>query len=571
MATKKSTTNVDVGKRDLLKMTAATAASVAAVSVITTKKSQAQPVPTILVQPSPATTPWLEALPVMPKKETVSTLSPTPARTRVTGEVGRAAHQAWANFKPKKYYEVRIQERDHSFHPELPKQKIWGYDGTFPGPTFHAKYGEPMLVRFRNELPPNAAGPGSPEISVHLHNLHTPSESDGFPMDYFSPTKAGPGLTPGAFKDHHYPMVYAGLDTFGGIGDPREALGTMWYHDHRVEFTSPNVYRGLCGFFLAFDAIDSGNENDTNPLALKLPSGEYDVPLVLNNVHFDAQGRLFFDQFGNDGFIGDKTAINGKILPYFNVARRKYRFRFLDGSVARFYDLQVRYKGFVQPLTYIANDGNLIQAPLNRSNVRIAPAERADVVVDFSRYPIGAELFLVNRLIHEDGRQPKDGKFLEPPTPILKFVVDRNPPAPDVSRVPSILRLLPPVDLTEVVNTRHFDFDRSGGMWTINERLFDNTPQAAPRKGTAEIWVLKNQNDGWQHPVHIHFEEGRILSRNGVPPPVHERGRKDVYVVGENEEVQVFIRFRDFLGKYVMHCHNLTHEDHGMMMRFDVV
>ena len=563
-------------------MTAATAATAVAAIAVTTKKSEAQSVPTVLVAPSPYLEPWVDALPIMPVKASVpvTALTPRPKQIAAAGEVGRALHPAWGAFPPKKYYEVTVKEGQHRFHRDLPEETIWGYDGIFPGPTFKANYGTPILVRYRNNLPTNAVGPGSPEISVHLHNLHTPSESDGNPVDYFSSTKSGPGLTKaGAFKDHHYPMVYAGVDAFGGIGDPNEALGTMWYHDHRVDFTAPNVYRGLCGFFLAFDAIDSGNETHQSP-ALGLPSGAYDVPLVLNNVHFDSSGKLFFDQFNNDGFIGDKTAVNGKVQPYFNVAGRKYRFRFLNGSTARFYDLQLfSDMGFIQGFTYIANDGNLLPYPLlDRTNLRIAPAERGEIVIDFSVYPEGTELFLTNRLLHLDGRGPKEGQFVSPPAQLLKFIV--GPQKNDPSRVPDVLRELPPVPTPEeqkLLPVRTFTFNRSGGMWTVNERLFDNTPHASPQKGSTEIWVLRNENDGWQHPVHIHFEEGRILSRRSlsrtvaVPPPAHERGRKDVYVVGELEEVRVLLRFRDFTGKYVMHCHNLTHEDHGMMMRWDIV
>jgi FtsP/CotA-like multicopper oxidase with cupredoxin domain len=428
-----------------------------------------------------------------------------------------------------------------------------------------------MLVRFRNQLPPLAQGYGSPEISVHLHNLHTPSESDGYPVDWFSPAACGSTLAnPGYYKDHHYPMVYAGVEQFGGIGDAREALGTLWYHDHRTDFTAPNVYRGMAGFFLAFDELDSGNEQDANPLALRLPSGEYDVPLLLADKRFDSGGYLAFDQFNGDGFIGDKFTVNGKIQPVWRVQRRKYRLRILDGGPSRFYDLQLRLGNAAQSFSYIANDGNLLPAPLSRNSVRLGPAERADIVVDFSRYGVGTELYLVNRLNQLDGRKPEKD-FLNPPTQLMKIIVDREPSEPDVSRVPAALRELPPINTSEAVRTRSFEFGRSSGVWTINDRLFNNRAIASPAKGTAEIWVLRNLSGGWAHPVHIHFEEGRILARNGAAPPAHERGRKDVYVIGPSETVRVFLHFRDYLGKYVMHCHNTVHEDHAMMARWDIV
>ena len=140
-----------------------------------------------------------------------------------------------------------------------------------------------------------------------------------------------------------------------------------------------------------------------------------------------------------------------------------------------------------------------------------------------------------------------------------------------MSQVPATLRALPPINLAEVVRHRRFEFDKENEVWTINSKIFDvEQPMAKPKRGTAEIWTLKGKGS-WHHPVHIHFEEGRILSRNGVPPPPHESGRKDVYVLQPDEEVRVFIRFRDFLGKYMMHCHNLVHEDHAMMLRWDIV
>jgi FtsP/CotA-like multicopper oxidase with cupredoxin domain len=524
--------------------------------------------------PSPPTTPFVVPLTVYIPKRPVAALNPVPQINAGVGEVGRAPHQRWAEFLPQKFYELHAKEALHSFHPELPTQAIWGYDGILPGPTFQARYGEPILVRIYNDLPLDHVGFGTPEISTHLHNLHTPSESDGFPGDYYSPAKFGPTLTaPGRYKDHHYINAYAGYDQFPATnGDPREALGTLFYHDHRMDFTTPNVYKGLEGFYLLFDALDSGDEHDPNPDALRLPSGVgvYDIPLVFQDKQFDSGGYLFFDQFNNDGFLGDKFCVNGKVQPFFSVERRKYRFRPLAGGAARFYEFYLTYNGADQAFTYIANDGNLLPAPLTTTKVRLGVAERADIVIDFSQYPIGSQLFFVNRLQQVNGQGPT-GKILTPGTPILRFDVDREPASPDVSRVPATLRALPPINLAEVVRTRTWEFDNSNGGWVINDRFFDvNGTRATPKRGTAEIWVLANQGE-WSHPIHIHFEEGQILSRNGKPPPPHERGRKDVFVLGPDDELRVFIRFRDFVGKYAMHCHNMTHEDHAMMLRWDLV
>ena len=557
----------DERRRWLPKSAAISAAAVFAPRLASQTATLVPPTP-----PSPPTTPWVQELTVQkPIQPESSHLSPDCTETAGEKEVGRSTHQAFTRFPPQKFYRLDIKTGSHSFHPELPRQEIWGYDGTVPGALFHARYGEPIMVRVRNQLPNLNQGFGSPDVSVHLHNLHTPSESDGFPVDWWNSTTCGPTLTrAGEYKDHHYPMVYAGVDRFGGIGDRREALGTLWYHDHRVDFTAPNVYHGLAGFFLAFDEIDSGNENDTNPLALRLPSGPYDVPLMLSDKQFDSGGNLMFNQFNQDGFIGDKFLVNGKIQPFFHVEPRKYRFRFLAAATSRVWDLQIRFNNSVQSFVHISNDGNLLEAPLLRSNVTLGNAERGDIVVDFSRFPVGSEVFLTNRLRHIDGRKPEKD-FVNPPYQLLKFIVDKSLAGPDNSRVPGRLREQPTVDLAEVVTERTFAFARSGGGWTINDREFNNRPIASPKKGTAEIWNLVNPSGGWTHPVHIHFEEGRILQRNGAAPPAWERGRKDVYVIGPNERVRVFLRFRDFLGKYVMHCHNTIHEDHAMMSRWDIV
>jgi FtsP/CotA-like multicopper oxidase with cupredoxin domain len=463
-----------------------------------------------------------------------------------------ANHQRYDEFLPQKFYEINQVEALHSFHPELPPNPIWGYNGVYPGPTFRARYGEPALVRFHNNLPPNHVGFGIPSVITHLHNGHTASESDGFPGDFYEV---------GQFKDHHYPNTYAG-------GDEREALSTLWYHDHRVDFTSQNVYKGLAGFYLLFDERDSGDEQDTHPQALRLPSGEFDVPLIFQDMRFTAGGEQFYDSFNNnDGLLGDKFLVNGKIQPFMRVIPRKYRFRLLNGSLSRFYEF---FLSNGLPFIRISSDGNLLPAPLIRQSIRLAPAERADVIVDFSASAFRRRdtIFIQNRLEQTNGRGPT-GRILTPGTPILRFDVSGGP-ARDPSRVPDKLREIPPTT-TDVATRRSWVFQRRNGVWTVNNRVFDfNRVDATTAKGAEEIWTIRNQGNGWSHPIHIHFEEFQILSRNGGLPPAHERARKDVVVIGPNETVDVFIRFRDFFGKYPMHCHNLVHEDHAMMMRWDI-
>ena len=507
---------------------------------------------------SPATAPFVEPLPIPPTAQPVTFLSPAPQAAPLPGEGRTAAHQRWNEFLPVRLYEVHVKEAQHTFHRDLPDSTIWGFDGILPGPTFHARYGEPILVRRFNDLPANHVGFGIPQISTHLHNGHTPSESDGFPGDFFNS---------GLFYDYHYPNILAGFDAFPATqGDPRETLGTLWYHDHRFDFTAQNVYKGLGGFYLLFDALDSGDETDPNPQAFRLPSGDFDVPLMFNDKVFDSDGQLFFDTFNLDGILGDKFLVNGKIQPFFQVARRKYRFRLLNGGPSRFYEF---FLSNGQPFIQISNDGNLLPAPLVRQSVRLGVAERVDVVIDFSQARPGDQIFIQNRLEQTNGRGPT-GKIIAPGDSLLRF--DVAGAAADPSRVPASMRALPPVNMNEVVNTRVWRFERTQGAWAINGQFFDvNTVRANPKKGTAEIWVLQNNSGGWQHPIHIHFEEFQILSRNGAPPPQNEIARKDVARLQFNEEVRLFMRFRDFVGRHPMHCHNLVHEDHRMMLRWDIV
>lgn len=531
--------------------------------------SAASPDPAV----GPTTRPWMEPLPVYQPKQNVASLDPAPAQYPWDGECGRSAHQFWPAGGPGKLYNIHAQVAQHAFHPQLPMNTVWAYDGMLPGPTIVARYNEPALVRFHADIDPYAVGYGSPEITVHLHNLHAASESDGFAGDYFSTARYGPSLTrAGAFKDHLYLNRYAGFSTDpAGIGDPREALGTLWYHDHRMDFTEQNVYRGMFGTYLLFDDVDSGDEHDTNPQALRLPSGvgRYDIPLLFADFLFDQSGYVLYNALEiKKGHLGNKLTVNGKIQPFFKVERRKYRFRLINASVARFYQFYLKLGTANQSFTRIATDGNLLPAPLTMNNTRVPPAARADIVIDFSQYPIGSKLFLVNRLAMADGRGPSG---LTANDRVLRFDVDSDPTEPDVSQVPAKLRALPPIELHKVVNRRRFEFKKEiNDIWVVNDKIFDVEKAAVNvKRGTAEIWELIGHGD-WHHPIHIHLEEGRILKRNGKAPPAHERGRMDVYTLAPEERVEVFIRFRDFTGKYLMHCHNLSHEDHAMMLRFDV-
>ncbi|PSJ16588.1 multicopper oxidase family protein [Nitrosomonas supralitoralis] len=583
-------------RRAFFKTTGATI--LAAPAILTSRKSMAQQA--LELPPSPPTRPWRKELPeaIEPLEQTDLSNDPFPPQGNpniANGECGRNDHQRWAHFfgdhpllpDQADTYEFRVQEIDHEFHPDYVKQRVWNYvaENNAINPTIHARYGRPVILRQHNDLPLDHSGFGTPEVSLHLHNLHTPSESDGFPGDYFSAAKAGPTLTaPGRWKDHFYPNVYAGYDEFPKSaknpvgGDYREALGTLWYHDHCLDFTAANATRGMAGFYILYDELDSGDEHDPNPKALRLPSHDYDYTLAFQDKRFDADTIQIHDQFDPEGTLGDKVTVNGVIEPVLKVASRKYRLRFLNAGPTRFYRFHLMTPNNVsQPFTHIANDGNLLpRRLLNRKNVQLGVAERADIVVDFSKYPLGTELYLVNRWEQTSTRGPK--RIKGPGMKVLKIIVDRVPDEPDVSQVPFKLRPIrrPTTAELAIAPVRKWRFVRKNGMWAINGKFMNAlSSRANMAKGSFEIWELDNPSGGWSHPVHIHFEEGLILNRyvsdEEVRVPGFEKGRKDVYRLGPNEKIRLFMRFRDFTGKYVMHCHNMVHEDHAMMIRWDIV
>lgn len=500
------------------------------------------------IDPALVLTPFVQPLPIPPIATPVVSLSPEPDPT---------AHQLYDEHPPVNLYEVHVTVASHKFHPDLPPSTVWGFNGLPMGETYLARYGEPFLVRFYNDLPAGGDGTGfgKPEIITHLHNSHTASESDGFPGDFFPS---------GHYKDHHYAMFLAG-------GDEREALGTLWYHDHRVDFTAQNVYKGLAGMAFFFHDRDSGDENDTNPDAYRLPSGEFDVPLLLADKKFTStvDHSLYMDIFNTDGFIGDQYTVNAAIQPYFEVSRRKYRFRVLNGGPSRFYRVALSDG---TPLTVIANDGNLLYKPVQMDHVRVTVAERIDVVVDFSQYDLGTELYLVNLEDQISGKGPTGNILsLAEGTRLLKFIV-ANDVIGDPSMVPAKTQKPRKIKASEIVKTREFLFDNQNGIWTINGEPFDfHVISEQVVQGTAERWILRNTANDWEHPVHIHLEEHHVIKRNGKAPAKHERGRKDVTVLGPGDELEVDLRFRDFLGRYPMHCHNTVHEDHAMLLRWDVI
>jgi FtsP/CotA-like multicopper oxidase with cupredoxin domain len=281
------------------------------------------------------------------------------------------------------------------------------------------------------------------------------------------------------------------------------------------------------------------------------------------------------DVFNTDGFIGDQLTVNMACQPYFEVARRKYRFRLLNVGPSRFYRIAVwngktRKKNRDPEMTLIANDGNLLPRPFVLENIQIGVAERVDVVIDFSKTKIGDELYLVNLADQINGQGPT-GIILDKPEAmqLMKFVVNRD--AIDNSRIPRRFRKNHKIAEDEIVTTREWVFDNENGTWTINGLPFDyDRIDAVVKKGTAERWIFINATDDWEHPVHVHFEEHQIEKINGRRPDKSLRGRKDVSVLGPGDRIEAVFRFRDFVGLYPIHCHNTVHEDHAMMLLWTI-
>jgi FtsP/CotA-like multicopper oxidase with cupredoxin domain len=598
-------------------------------------------------------------------------------------------------------------------HPNMPVQEhksVWTFDGTFPPKLLTARHGQPLLFRHYNALPIDVTanrGFGMHTLSTHEHNGHTPAESDGF---------AGAFFFPGQFYDYRWPLALAGYDTINtkaedpraafpcspgetlfvndlspGVktcengtikirGDWRQTMSTHWFHDHMLDFTAPNVYKGNAAMMNYYSALDRGNEAVDDGVNLRLPSGsalpwgnrDYDVNLLLAAKAWDDEGQLWFNIFNKDGFLGDQMTVNWLYKPYFDVRARRYRFRILNGSVSRYLKLALvqevvghrsgeipgrRSQGVSWnriPFHMVANDGNIMEhtvpfdgsvdldgdgnADEHRGTLPVqAIAERFDIVVDFAAHGLqpGDKLYFVNLLEHKNGKvvegsvdlgavlretykaeldyddgvaarwengDPVVGKFLEfrikayGGTDLSMNPADYVPGGQKM--IPLVIDRDDPVQMAEVADARRrtFVFGRSSGTdsapWTIktdggsaytaDTRRLTAAPQLAngptpggyAGDGTAEIWRFET-GGGWSHPIHVHFEEGVILTEDGeTPPEWHRWARKDVFRLGPEEdaarEVEVFYNFREFAGSYVEHCHNTQHEDHAMLLRWDL-
>ena len=334
-----------------------------------------------------------------------------------------------------------------------------------------------------------------------------------------------------------------------------QRAATLWYHDHRMDYTAPQVYRGLFGFHLIHD-----DEED----ALPLPAGDREIPLVIADRAFAEDGSFLYPAAADgpgvessymEGVVADVTLVNGVPWPVHEVDAVRYRFRILNAANARRYELAFD-KG---PATFvqIGSDGGLLDAPIEHETLMIAPAERFDVIVDFSQYQPGDEVTLVNRLDNNANA--------------LRFKVARK--AADDSSIPAKLSSYAVLPKPTGVVRRKWRFRRSDAGdhkgWTINGKPFDPAVmQAQVKLDQYEVWSFVTDV---HHPVHVHLAPFQVLSRGGGKPGTYDAGWKDTVDIRPAEVVDVLIKFTAHKGKYLIHCHNLEHEDMAMMAAFETV
>ncbi len=457
------------------------------------------------------------------------------------------------------YYRIGLREQRLKVHRDLPPTRMWCFGGGFPGPTIETRSGQAIIVDWENQLPAwhflpidhslDGAGPGVPEVRavVHLHGGRTPPDSDGYPEQW---------TTPGQTQTCFYPSA--------------QHAALLFYHDHSMGINRLNIYAGMQGFFIVRDP----GEDD-----LHLPSGAYEIPLMICDRLFSGDGQLFYPVSPDPArpwvpeVYGDAILVNGKLLPYHNVEPRKYRLRLMNGSNGRFYRFQLSNRA---PFHVIANDQALLAAPVETYRLPLMPAERADIVVDFAPFA-GTNIELASDAFH-----------------ILQFRVAKQG-APQSSQVPAVL-FKPSTRLREsdAVRTRRLTLDerldyvrQSMGM------LLNNTPWSdpvteKPLLNTTEIWELVNLTED-SHPIHLHLVRFQILDRRpfdvfeymtkrvlrftgpAQPPEPLESGWKDTARADSGMVTRIIVPFEGYMGRYVWHCHILEHEDNMMMRPYEVL
>ncbi len=494
-------------------------------------------------------TPYLDALPI------------PPIATPTSGTSGGVAS-----------YTITMQEVQAQVHSQLPATTLWGYDGMVPGPTIEASENNQVDVTWVNDLRdtsqtgsplrlnhylnvdtcthgPNIYGT-APYTVVHLHGTHAQAQFDGYPEDIFYPGQSS--------IVHQYPNL--------------QNDGTLWYHDHGLGITRLNVYMGLAGFYILRDPAHA---------ALNLPSGEYEVPLMMMDRTFNVDGSLVYPDQWTPQFFGDKMLVNGKVWPFMNVKKGKYRFRMLNASGSRVLRLSLSNG---HTFHQIGSDGGLLAAPVPMTQITLGNAERGDVVIDFSSFATGTEILLTN-----DAEAPFPGTPGVGAIPqVMKFIVTAD--TGHTAALPSTLDTLVPIPEASASITRELRLQQdtnascsNNTIFTINGLMWNDITEQ-PILGDTEIWNFVNTT-GMVHPMHMHLVMFQVLDRqafsivdNVIVPQgspttydLNTTGFKDTVMVMPGEMVRVIATFTDYLGRFPYHCHVIEHEDHEMMRQFEVV
>lgn len=416
--------------------------------------------------------------------------------------------------------------------------KVLGYfKDSILGPTININAGDTVNIQLSNSL--------SNPTNIHWHGLIIPAVMDGHPKDI---------VQPGSSFSYNFSVT--------------QRAGMYWYHPHPHGFTASQVFKGLAGVFFVRDIEES---------ALNLPSGEFELPLVIQDKRvFPDYAIDYSPQMGEimTGYMGPYTTVNGVYSPFHEVGKTYYRLRVLNGSNARIYNLALS-DGVA--FTVIGSDGGLLSSPQSAGTLILGPGERADLLLDFSGYSIGTELFLVSKIFNGGSAQGTE-EFK-----ILKFVVNKS--ALNNFALPAFLSISNPIQEANSSKVRTFNISNPGmaggehegmnmkGMHKINDKIYDeNRTDETVQGGATEIWVFDNSTGDEPHPMHIHGMQFQVLDRTGgrnklIPT---ETGWKDTVLVMPGEKVRTIMTFPQNKGLFVVHCHNLEHEDDGMMLQFEI-
>lgn len=507
--------------------------------------------------------------------------------------------QSTGTYKGLPLYEVEMRQFTQKLHRDLPPTTLWGYEGLYPGPTIEVEHNQPIAVHWKNKLPPDYFLPRDTTLHgdeedkptvrtvVHLHGAKVLSQFDGYPEAWFTKNFAQTGPD---FANEIYEY------------SNEQRATALWYHDHALGVTRLNVYAGLAGFYL----IRSQEERDLN-----LPKGAFEIPLVIQDRMFNPDGSLLYPVVNLNGdhdprvppvwipeFFGDTVLVNGKVWPYLEVEPRKYRFRILNGSNSRFYDLRLKVRHNEVPgpvLNVIGTDGGLLSRTMHRKHLVMAPAERYDVIVDFSGYE-GKSLVL-----HNNARAPYPSGNAYIPKKVMLFRVKSETSGPDTSDLPGKIYPIPALDPASAVKERDINISAifSASFHAIEWKLngdWDEPITEAPHAGDIEIWRIINKG-GAAHPIHLHLVHFQVLDRQPIqsvqgsdelvfagpaqlPPPDEANSWKDTIIANAREVTRVIAKFDLPKGadttpgtrhRYVYHCHMIEHEDNEMMRPYDVV